>query len=84
MSTGLVVGNVSGTLVNSIQAATSSVLDLMSGVTTGGLGYQSPGSVGVKIGVGPNDRVAMFATAFYSTGVNVGVTSCTYDIIWQR
>jgi len=82
-STGITTTAISPTLVNStIASSTNSAV--YSGVTVGGLGYTSAGSATFqRIGVGPNDFVVGFATDTLP-GFTVGLSSCTYKILWNN
>lgn len=62
--------------------ASSSIFNIWSGITVGGLGYQSPGGSTFRtIVVGPNDYVGIFATTTLP-GFTVGIPTCTYKETW--
>lgn len=76
--------NVSATLINTT-LATSTPFAVWSGIAVGSAGYPGAGaSTFSKIVVGPNDYVVGYASSSFSTGVNVGVSGCTYKGLWQN
>lgn len=87
-SSGLALTDISPTLVNAALVATGTQATLISGFTTNlGNGQISSGTGSVdKIVVGPNERVAGYATSTYGGVGALNYTpavSCTYKLLWN-
>ena len=83
-TTGITQTSISHSLVNTT-IATSSAFDTFSGLTFGGNGYQTAGSGTYQtIIVGTNESVVGFATSSFSTGINIGLPTCSYKILWNN